>query len=101
MARQLFESTLTDQQGHIVVGGSITVYLTGTLTAATIYSASSGGSAVTGSKVTSGSDGSYSFWIDESDYGVDQLFRVTLIWCRPAFQGDAKRRFRFCYKNYR
>jgi len=78
MARQLFESTLTDQQGHVVVGGSITVYLTGTLTAATIYSASSGGSAVTGSKVTSGSDGSYSFWIDESDYGVDQLFRVTL-----------------------
>ena len=35
MARYPFESTLTDQQGHILSGGTCTVKLSGTDTAAT------------------------------------------------------------------
>ena len=78
MARFPFESTLTDQQGHIIASGTVTVSLTGTSTVATIYAASSGGSALTGGAITTGTDGSFSFWVDEADYARSQRFRLVL-----------------------
>lgn len=78
MARFPFESTLTDQYGRIIVGGTVTVNLTGISTAATIYAAESGGSAITDSQITTGSDGSYKFWVDTADYAQTQRFRLVL-----------------------
>tara|TARA_Y100000310_G_scaffold236502_1_gene239683 strand:+ start:3743 stop:4960 length:1218 start_codon:yes stop_codon:yes gene_type:complete len=77
MARFAFESTLTDQQGHVVSGGTATVSLTGTSTAATIYEASTG-AAKSNSILTSGSDGTYKFFIDDGDYAGTQKFRIVL-----------------------
>ncbi len=77
MARYPFESTLTDQQGHILSGGTCTVKLSGTDTAATIYEALTGG-AKSDSIVTSGSDGVYKFFISDDDYAVSQKFRLVL-----------------------
>ncbi len=77
MSRYAFESTLTDQQGHILSGGTCTVKLSGTDTAATIYEALTGG-AKSDSIVTSGSDGVYKFFISDDDYAVSQKFRLVL-----------------------
>ncbi len=78
MARFPFEATLTDQYGRIIVGGTVTVNLTGTSTAATIYAAESGGSAITDSQITTGSDGTYKFWVDTLDFVATQRFRLVL-----------------------
>ena len=78
MTRFPFESTLTDQFGRIIVGGTVTVNLTGTSTAATIYAAESGGSAITDSQITTGSDGTYKFWVDTLDFVATQRFRLVL-----------------------
>ncbi len=78
MARFPFESTLVDQFSRIIVGGTVTVNLTGTSTAATVYAAESGGSAITDSQITTGSDGTYKFWVDDGDYGISQRFRLVL-----------------------
>lgn len=78
MARFPFESTLTDQYGRIIVSGTVTVNLTGTSTAATIYAAESGGSAITDSQITTGSDGTYKFWVDDGDFSLTQRFRLVL-----------------------
>ena len=74
------------QQGHVrsptsggaISGATVTVYLTGTSTLATIYSASLGGSAVSGSQVSTNSDGFYKFYVDDGDYTIDQLFAMTM-----------------------
>ena len=42
MARFPFESSLVDQLGRIVVVGTVTVNLSGTSTAATVYAAETG-----------------------------------------------------------
>jgi len=76
MARFPFASTLTDQLGRVISGGTVSVFLTGTSTAATVYAASSGGSSV--GSVTTGTDGSFEFWIDETEYDSTQRFRLTL-----------------------
>src|SRR3990172_1385508 len=70
------------KQGHIrnpstgasISGATLTVYLAGTTTLATIYSASSGGSAISGSQVTSDSNGYYKFYADNTVYNSYQLF---------------------------
>jgi len=77
MARYPFESTLTDQQGHILSGGTCTVKLSGTDTAATIYEALTG-DAKSDNIVTSGSDGVYKFFVSDSDYNLSQKFRLIL-----------------------
>ncbi|GAG32303.1 unnamed protein product, partial [marine sediment metagenome] len=77
MSYQPFSSTLTDQQGSVLAGGTVTVYESGTTTAATIYDAD-GGSVISGSVVTSGTDGSFIFWIDDTEYAVTKRFRVVL-----------------------
>lgn len=77
MARFIYQGTFKDQSGKIVPSGTISVYESGGTTAANVYTASSGGSAV--NSVTSDStDGSFSFYVDTDDYSRDQKFRITL-----------------------
>jgi hypothetical protein len=52
------------------------VYLAGTTTAADVYTASAGGTAV--ASVTTDTHGNFAFWVDDGDYGSSQLFKITL-----------------------
>ena len=77
MARHIFQSTLNDQHGIVVVAGKVTVKLSGTSTLATVYESKTG-AAITGSVITTGTDGSYLFWVDTADYSTTQAFRLVL-----------------------
>jgi hypothetical protein len=76
MARYKKQGVFTDGQGAVIPSATINVYLAGTTTAASIYTASSGGAAV--NSVTSGSDGKFEFWVDDTDYDNEQLFKIEL-----------------------
>ena len=67
-----------NDSGAVSVGATITVNLAGTSTAATIYTASSGGSAVAGAQITTDSNGYYKFYVDNQDYTERQLFDMVL-----------------------
>ena len=69
--RYIYQEVLQDGKGNVVSGASITVYLAGTTTKATIYTTFTGGSADADSVVTTGSDGTYAFYVDEDDYNND------------------------------
>lgn len=76
MARYAYQGQFVDQAGNAVNSGTISVYLAGTTTAASVYTASSGGTAV--NSVTSDSVGKFLFYVDTGDYNVDQKFKIVL-----------------------
>ncbi len=76
MARYIHQGIVRDQHGVVIASASVTVYLAGTTNLATIYSASSGGSAVTGSVVTTLQSGYYKFYIDDGDYLATQKYDI-------------------------
>jgi hypothetical protein len=76
MARYKFQGTFRDKFGHVVGDGTISAYLVGTTTPASIYAASSGGTAV--NSVTSSSNGYFYFYVDQIDYTDTQRFKVAL-----------------------
>ncbi|MFQ5493607.1 MAG: hypothetical protein ACE5DX_05630 [Candidatus Dojkabacteria bacterium] len=78
MARFVRNGFFTDGNGNVVDAGTVSVVLAGTSTVATIYAAASGGSAISGGKVTTGSNGFFTFYVDEGDYASTQLFDITL-----------------------
>ncbi len=79
MARYPIQFQSTDQQGALIIGGTVTIYETGASTSTvTCYTASSGGTAVSGAAFTTDNNGRMKAWIDESDYVPTQLFRVEL-----------------------
>lgn len=57
-----------NQLGQPVSGASVTVYLTGTSTKATLYS--DDGTTVKANPVTSGSDGKFSFYVEDGRYDL-------------------------------
>ena len=65
-----------DQNGRILISTTVVCYLTSTTTPAKIYAASAGGVAIY-SVTSSATDGSFSFWIDDSDYASTQFFDIT------------------------
>jgi hypothetical protein len=77
MSRFPYKRTAVDGYSYINPNASILVNLTGTSTAAIIYE-SEAGSVISDSTVTSGSDGSYEFWVDEDDYAATQFFRTVV-----------------------
>lgn len=78
MARYIYEGIARDGAGNIVASATVTVYLAGTTTAATIYSAYSGGTADADSAVATGTDGKFTFYVDETDYATSQEFKVVI-----------------------
>lgn len=76
MARKIYRGYARDGNGTILSSATIYVYLTGTTTAASIYTASSGGTAV--NSVTSNSTGLYYFYVDYADYTAGTQFRLTI-----------------------
>jgi hypothetical protein len=77
MSRQAYHGTFTDGNGAVITSGTVAVYLAGTTTAASVYTASSGGTAVN-SVSTSSTDGSFTFFVDFDDYPIEQLFKIIL-----------------------
>lgn len=77
MARYKYQGTYKDGNGRRVTSGTISVYEAGGTTPANVYAAESGGSSVS-SVLSDSSDGSFSFWVDDADYGANQRFKITL-----------------------
>jgi hypothetical protein len=77
MARRPISGVARDGVGNIVASATValTVYTGGA--AATCYAAQAGGSALAGGSTTSGTDGSYVFWVDDGDHAVLTVFNVT------------------------
>jgi len=76
MGRYIHQGQFTDLSGNAVSSGTITVYLAGTTTLASSYTASSGGIAV--NSVTSDSTGKFVFYVDTGDYAANQYFKIVL-----------------------
>jgi len=75
--RYAYSGTMQDGSGNRIADGTVSVYLADTTTAASIYTAKSGGTAV--NSVTTGTNGAYTFYVDTDDYNLDtQLFDITL-----------------------
>lgn len=74
MARYAYQNVVRDKQGRIVASATIVIYEADSTTAATIYEAKSGGSAVSGASLTSDSDGRFLFYVDDGDYSSGQQF---------------------------
>ena len=77
-ARFIYQGYVQDANGKIVTSASITVHEADTTTLATIYSAASGGSVVTGSVVTSDDNGYFKFYISNGDYDITRIFDITI-----------------------
>jgi len=74
--RYAYHDVARDGNGVVVSGATVSVYLAGTTTPATVYTAFSGGSAV--NSVTTGTDGSYEFYVDDGDYSSSQKFKLII-----------------------
>jgi len=77
MARYKYQGVCKDGNGRVIVSATITVYLAGGTTAATVYAAESGGSSV-GSVTSDSTDGSFSFWVDDTEYAATQRFKISI-----------------------
>ena len=65
MARhRISKSTMVDQLGRIIPNGTVTVLATGTSTTVPIYLSATTTTVITGSVVTTDSDGNFDFWIN-------------------------------------
>lgn len=74
MARYKCQGVSIDQVGNVIPSATIAVTLTGASTAASIYTTSTGTTAV--NSVTSDSNGLWSFYVDNLDYDYEQAFDV-------------------------
>ena len=75
MARYKYQGHLRDGNGRVVSGATISVYDSGTTTAATIYKAASGGTSA--SSVETSSTGFFYFWLDSGDYTAGDRVKLT------------------------
>ena len=78
MPRYIFQGHCVDGNGRAISSGTVTVTLAGTSTAATIYAADSGGSALSGGQTTSNASGYFKFYVDDGDYAAGQKFDVVI-----------------------
>ena len=75
MARFVHQAILRDGNGKSVKEATMTVYLAGATTAATIYESETGDELEDG-QTTTGTNGTYSFWVDTDDYDTTQRFDI-------------------------
>ena len=65
---------------------SVTVTLAGGTTKASIYSALTGGTVDADGIITTGTDGTFAFYVDEDDYSHSQQFRI--VWSKSGFTSE-------------
>lgn len=75
--RYYYKGLFRDGSGHPVLSGTASVYLAGTTTVASVYTTAVIVTAVN-SVTSSTTDGTFEFYVDESDYGFGQKFKVVL-----------------------
>lgn len=73
--RQSYSGTTKDQNGRIITSATVSVYLTGTTTATSIYSSATSTTAVN-SVTSSSTNGTFTFYVDRFDYDRDQAFDI-------------------------
>lgn len=76
--RCVYSNVVRDTDGDIVADATITVYLAGGTTPATIYSGFSDTSPVATSTVTSNTAGEFTFYISRFDYDSEQTYKFTI-----------------------
>jgi len=74
--RYLYSGFARDGSGNVISSATISTFLAGTTTVADVYAASVGGVAV--NAVTSGTDGSFSFYVDDTVYFQSQKFKILI-----------------------
>ena len=74
--RCYFKGTTRDGVGQIIPSATVSVFLAGTTTAASIYASLTSTTAV--NSVTSSSDGTFEFYISRFDYNNDQQFKLVI-----------------------
>ena len=78
MARHIYQGTAQDGTGRVIGGATVTVYLAGTTTLATIYAAATGAADADSAVSTDDTYGTFSFFVDNTDYKPTQLFKVVI-----------------------
>lgn len=76
MARKIYRGYARDGNGTVLSGATVSVYLTGTSTVASIYTASTGGTAV--NSTTTDATGLYSFYVDTLNYDWGTQFCIII-----------------------
>lgn len=77
--RNSYMGVVQDEFGDVSIGAGISVYLAGTNTAVKVYSAKTGGTwTQTAPQRTTDSKGGFSFWVDDIDYDINQLFKIKI-----------------------
>lgn len=74
--RCYYKSIARDGAGNVISAATVSVYLAGTTTAASIYQSLDGTTAV--NSVTSNSSGVFEFWVSRFDYDQSQKFKITI-----------------------
>lgn len=74
--RAYFKGITRDGAGNIIPSATVSVYEAGGTTAASIYTTLAGATAV--NSVTSGTDGSFEFYISRFDYNRDTQFKMVI-----------------------
>jgi parallel beta-helix repeat protein len=74
--RAYFKGITRDGAGNIIPSATVSVYEAGGTTAASIYTTLAGATAV--NSVTSGTDGSFEFYISRFDYNRDTQFKLVI-----------------------
>jgi parallel beta-helix repeat protein len=75
--RAYYKSVFRDNFGNHIKSGTVSVYLAGTTTAASIYTSLTGTTAVN-SVTSSSTDATFEFWVDRFDYDMEQKFKLVL-----------------------
>ena len=84
--RYIYQNEVQDGRGNFVAGASVTVTLAGGTTKASIYSALTGGTVDADGIITTGTDGTFAFYVDEDDYSHSQQFRI--VWSKSGFTSE-------------
>lgn len=74
--RYAYRNVVRSNNGLVIPGASINIYLAGTSTPANVYASEIGGGHIT--STTTDSAGAFSFYVDDSDYGPYQKFKVEI-----------------------
>ncbi len=74
-----YENVVQSLNGAVLEGANVSVYLTGTQTPASVYTVSTGGTAITTApQITTSATGAFSFWVDSADYSYTQFFDIVV-----------------------
>ena len=84
--RYIYQNVVQDGRGNFVASATVTVTLAGGTTKASIYSALTGGTVDADGIITTGTDGTFAFYVDEDDYSHSQQFRI--VWSKSGFTSE-------------